>query len=265
MSPFRASASPYRRPEVNTPEAFVELESRAGRDLPHGDGTTAGQAQQDVSVAPPPSEAIRVVDFWLEAGPSLWFAKDAAFNARFREGFLHLHEAAVRGDLEHFPAKWMPVCVEKMRPNKELEPRSDLIRTEKALGGWTASAIGALALVLLLDQFPRSSFRGTPRMYATDVLARHMAAGAIEAGHDLAVPRELRLFFNLPFAHSENLADQDRSVAFARGLGEPNLSHAERHRSIIKRFGRFPHRNPILGRAMRPDEQKFLDEGGYAG
>ena len=71
--------------------------------------------------------------------------------------------------------------------------------------------------------------------------------------------------FYLPFGHSEHLADQDRSVALNRGLGEPSLSHAERHRSIVQRFGRFPHRNPILGRAMRPEEQRFLDEGGYAG
>ena len=102
-------------------------------------------------------------------------------------------------------------------------------------------------------------------MYATDTLAREMAEAAIQAGHDQAVEADLRLFFYLPFAHSENLADQERSVALNRHLGEPNVSHAQRHRDIIARFGRFPHRNPILGRTMRPEEQRYLDEGGYAG
>ena len=79
------------------------------------------------------------------------------------------------------------------------------------------------------------------------------------------MPAELQLFFYLPFAHSEDLADQERSVALARRLGEPDLAHAEGHRDIIRRFGRFPHRNPILGRAMTAEEQRFLDEGGFAG
>jgi uncharacterized protein (DUF924 family) len=96
-------------------------------------------------------------------------------------------------------------------------------------------------------------------------LARAGAAAAIEAGHDRAAPVDLALFFYLPFAHSEDLADQERSVALVERLGEPNLSHAKRHRDIIRRFGRFPHRNPILGRTMRPEEQEYLDNGGYAG
>ena len=131
--------------------------------------------------------------------------------------------------------------------------------------GWLATPDGALALVLLLDQFPRNAFRGTPRMYATDALAREVTAAAIDAGHDRAVEPQMQLFFYLPFGHSEDLADQERSVALARRLGQPILSHAEGHRDIIRRFGRFPHRNPILGRTMRPEEQQFLDEGGYAG
>jgi uncharacterized protein (DUF924 family) len=102
-------------------------------------------------------------------------------------------------------------------------------------------------------------------MYATDAPARRAAAAALEAGHDRELPRELRLFLYLPFGHSEDPADQDRSVALCRGLHEPNPSHARRHRDIVRRFGRFPHRNPILGRAMRPEELHHLDEGGYAG
>lgn len=176
-------------------------------------------------------EAIAVVEFWREAGAAMWFAKDADFDRRFRERFLIAYEAAARGDL----------------------------------ADWQATPDGVLALVILLDQFPRNAFRGTPRMYATDAMARKIAAVAIDAGHDRLAPPELQLFLYLPFGHSEDLADQERSVALSRRLGQPALSHAERHRDIIRRFGRFPHRNPILGRTMTNDEQRFLDHGGFAG
>ena len=179
----------------------------------------------------PIAEARAVVDFWRQAGSALWFGKDEAFDRRFRYRFLPLYEAAARGEL-----------------------------TE-----WLAAADGALALVLLLDQFPRNAFRGTPQMYATDTLARQVAHMAIEAGHDRVGEAELSLFLYLPFAHSENLADQERSVALVQRLGQPNLSHAERHRDIIRRFGRFPHRNSIIGRSMTDEEQRYLDGGGYAG
>ncbi|MGH8530954.1 MAG: DUF924 family protein [Nevskiales bacterium] len=176
-------------------------------------------------------EAAAVVAFWQQAGPAMWFAKDADFDRRFRERFLAQHEAAARGELFD----------------------------------WRATADGALALMVLLDQFPRNVFRGTPRMYATDALARRLADEAIRAGHDRAVEHELQKFFYLPFAHSEELADQERSVSLCSRLGQPDLAHAEHHRDIVRRFGRFPHRNPILGRAMRPEEQRYLDEGGYQG
>jgi len=178
-----------------------------------------------------PLEAIEVIDFWTAAGRERWFAKDLEFDRRFRDGFLRLHEAAARGEL----------------------------------GDWTRNASGSLALVLLLDQFPRNAFRGTPRMYATDALAREMAQRAIEKGHDARIDAELRVFFYLPFGHSEHLADQERAVSFCRRLGLPHAGHAERHRDIVRRFGRFPHRNPILGRVMSDQEQRFLDAGGYAG
>ena len=177
------------------------------------------------------AKAYSVVEFWRQAGPSKWFAKDGEFDRLFRERLLSTHEAAARGELE----------------------------------AWLSTPYGSLALVLLLDQFPRNAFRDTPRMYATDQHARASAATAIAAGHDRSVCRDLRLFLYLPFGHSEDLADQARSVALAEGLGEPDLSHAKRHHDIIVRFGRFPHRNRILGRAMTPDEQRYLDEGGYAG
>jgi uncharacterized protein (DUF924 family) len=179
----------------------------------------------------PVAEAAAVVAFWRDAGPDLWFAKDDAFDRRFRMRFLAWHEMADKGG-----------CAD-----------------------WAATPEGALALLLLLDQFPRNAFRGTPRMYATDALAREAARAAIEAGHDRAVAADLAVFFYLPFAHSEDLVDQDRSVALVRRLGQPDLGRAERHRDIVRRFGRFPHRNPILGRVMRLEEQLFLEGGGYSG
>jgi uncharacterized protein (DUF924 family) len=105
----------------------------------------------------------------------------------------------------------------------------------------------------------------TPRMYDTDALARKMASAALAAGYDQQVPREPRKFFVLPFAHSEDLADQERSVALARRIGPDDRAHAEHHRDIVRRFGRFPHRNKLLGRETTAEEQKYLDDGGYAG
>jgi uncharacterized protein (DUF924 family) len=183
------------------------------------------------SAARTPTEAAAVVAFWREAGPGLWFAKDAAFDQRFRERFLALYEQAARG----------------------------------ALDDWRETADGALALAILLDQFPRNAFRGTSRMYATDERARHIAHAAIAAGHDKTLEPALRVFLYLPFGHSESLADQDRAVALCETLGEPTISHARHHRDIIRRFGRFPHRNPILGRPMTEEEQQYLDNGGYKG
>lgn len=172
-----------------------------------------------------------VINFWRDAGPRRWFKKNAAFDGEFRSRFLNHHEAAAQGKLD----------------------------------GWADDAFGALALVILLDQFPRNAFRGTARMYATDKPARQLAARAIAAGFDLQAPAELRLFFYLPFAHSEILADQDRSVELSGRLGPDYLKHSLEHREIIRRFGRFPHRNKILGRASTAEERQFLDAGGFAG
>ncbi|MBG9387020.1 DUF924 family protein [Caenimonas aquaedulcis] len=172
-----------------------------------------------------------VLAFWREAGPSKWFKKDAAFDDRFRGAFLARHEAAARGELD----------------------------------GWAQSAEGALALLILLDQFPRNSFRGTPRMFATDGKARDIARQSLAAGWDVQVPPELRNFFYLPLMHSEALADQDRAVALTQALGGEHQRFALMHRDIIARFGRFPHRNAVLGRSTTQEEQRFLDEGGFAG
>ena len=134
------------------------------------------------------------------------------------------------------------------------------------LSDWEHSAQGALALLILLDQFPRNMFRGDARAFATDPLARAITAGAIIRGFDSQVPNELRGFFYLPFEHSEDLADQERCIALNKADGDTeNLKWAEIHADIIRRFGRFPHRNAALGRTTTPEEQAFLDGGGFAG
>ena len=133
------------------------------------------------------------------------------------------------------------------------------------LSSWEASDDGALALVIVLDQFPRNMFRGEIRTYASDALAREVAARAIERGLDARVDPVLREFLYLPLMHSEHLADQLRCIELSRtaGLAE-SAKWAEHHAGIIRRFGRFPHRNRILGRATTPEEQAFLDEGGFS-
>ncbi|MBG5515813.1 DUF924 family protein [Pseudomonas aeruginosa] len=180
---------------------------------------------------PSASPLPEVVGFWRDAGPTLWFARNADFDRRFRERFAHLYELA---------------CANALRPAAD-------------------EAEDHLGLLLLLDQYPRNAFRGTPRMYASDAQARRWAERALGQGLDRQVGDALRLFFYLPFAHAENLADQDRSVALNHGLGQPFLAHAREHREIIRRFGRFPHRNPILGRPSSAEELAFLAAGGFAG
>ena len=192
----------------------------------------SAQAPAEVAGAVRPiAEADAVVSFWQKSGPDRWFAKDPEFDRRFRDRFLALHAAAARGELD----------------------------------GWTADASGVLALLILLDQY-RNAFRGTPRMYATDEQARIIADLAVWRGYDLEVPPALKLFVYLPFGHSESLVDQDRSVQLvAERLGEPSLSRAKHHQEIVRRFGRFPHRNAILDRESTDEELSYLAAGGYMG
>lgn len=171
-----------------------------------------------------------VVTFWRDAGPPRWFAKDDAFDREFTARFLQAHEAAARGELDD----------------------------------WAGSPQGALALCVLLDQLPRNAFRGTARVHATDPLARAVAAAALDAGFDREVEPALRQFFHLPFMHSERLEDQDRSVELA-GDDPESLRWAMHHRDIVRRFGRFPHRNAVLGRESTPEERAFLAQGGFGG
>ncbi|MBL0420866.1 DUF924 family protein [Ramlibacter sp. AW1] len=180
---------------------------------------------------PSPIRAADVVAFWRDAGPERWFRRDDDFDARFRDRFLHAHEQAARGEL----------------------------------ADWERNAEGSLALLILLDQFPRNAFRGSARTFATDAAARELARRALAAGHREQVEPALRRFFHLPFTHSESLADQDQAVALARELDADSLKWAEHHRDIVARFGRFPHRNDVLGRESTAQEQAFLAEGGFGG
>jgi uncharacterized protein (DUF924 family) len=177
-------------------------------------------------------DATKVIHFWRESGPDRWFTVNEAFDLAIRTRFLATHEAAARVELV----------------------------------AWEGHAEGALALLILLDQFPRNMFRGSAHAFATDPLARWIANRALARGFDRSVDPTMRQFFYLPFMHSEDLADQDRSLQLYEALGEvEQLKYAVIHRDIIVRFGRFPHRNGVLGRVTTPAEQSFLDGGGFAG
>lgn len=171
-----------------------------------------------------------VVAFWKAAGPEKWFAKDDAFDAEFRRRFHDAHVAAARRELD----------------------------------GWMETPEGALALMILLDQFPRNSFRGTAHQFATDPLTLMFARQAVARGHHLAFEPQLRNFILLPFEHSERIEDQDRYMELAASDAELE-KWGRIHRDIIVRFGRFPHRNAALGRETTAEEQAFLDEGGFGG
>jgi uncharacterized protein (DUF924 family) len=182
-------------------------------------------------------KADEVLDFWFgrEDEPGYgefreeWFRKDPEFDREVRERFEELHEQAAAG----------------------------------ALDGWKEDARGSLALVILLDQFPRNMYRGDPRSYATDRKAQETAEYAVDHALDRELPEFQRRFLYMPFMHSEDLAHQRRSVELFRGAGEDDTdSYALRHMEIVERFGRFPHRNEVLGRPTTPEEAEFLNEPG---
>ena len=172
-----------------------------------------------------------VIDFWQQAGPKRWFAKDDAFDATFRDTFHATHLQAARRELE----------------------------------SWLDSAEGTLALLILLDQYPRNAFRGTAHMFATDPLARLYAQRMVDAGLDRQVEPALRAFCYLPFEHSEDPKDQQRSLTLNQQLDANTYRWAKQHVQIIERFGRFPHRNAVLARVTTDEERAFLDKGGFAG
>jgi uncharacterized protein (DUF924 family) len=172
-----------------------------------------------------------ILAFWRDAGPKRWYTPDEAFDAEVRRRFLGLWHKAAAGELS----------------------------------SWETSDDGALALVIVLDQFPRNMFRSDARTYASDAEAREVAHRAIDRGVDARIDGALREFLYLPFMHSEYLADQLRCIELQRAAGHTeSLKWAEHHADIIRRFGRFPHRNRLLGRATTPEEQAFLDEGGFS-
>jgi uncharacterized protein (DUF924 family) len=173
----------------------------------------------------------RIVDFWRDAGPQKWFEVDEAFDAAIRQRFEDVYERAAQGELD----------------------------------AWAEDATGALALVLLLDQFPRNMYRRTPRMYATDAKALAVAKAALERGDAVTLGEDVNQFLAMPLMHSEDLADQDACIEWMREIGPENLPFAEEHRDVVARHGRFPHRNAILGRSSTEGERAFLADGGFAG
>ena len=178
----------------------------------------------------PARTAAEVLEFWFAAATQPnWFARSEAFDARVRDALGPLHAQAARGELD----------------------------------AWASDPRGALALVLLLDQAPRNLHRGSADAFASDPRALKHARAVVDAGHDTHLSELERLFLYLPFEHSESLADQDRCIELTRALPSPQwLDYAEKHRAIIARFGRFPHRNAILGRESTPEELEFLKQPG---
>jgi len=173
-----------------------------------------------------------IIGFWHSAGPQKWFKKIPALDDAIRLKFEPVHLRAARGEYD----------------------------------AWAETAQGALALLILLDQFPRNLYRGSAHAFATDPKARVIARAAIERGLDRQIEPPMRNFFYLPFEHSEDMADQDYGLALVTEGGiADDLKWAAIHRDIIVRFGRFPHRNAALGRVTTAEEQEFLDEGGFSG
>lgn len=181
--------------------------------------------------------AAELVAAWRDAGPARWFAKAPDLDAELAARFGAAHRAATRGEL----------------------------------GDWCETAQGGLAFVLLTDQLSRHLHRGGALAFAADPLARAAAEGALRRGFDRATPPDLRPFLYMPLEHAEDEVAQARAVAlfarFAEETGDPRrfLRSALQHQEVIRRFGRFPHRNAVLGRTSTPAEEAFLRGGGFAG
>lgn len=189
-----------------------------------------------------PDAAREVLDFWFGAVGSVergsqrkaWFRKDEAFDAQIRDRFGVTIEQALRGELDD----------------------------------WIEDARSALARIVLLDQFTRNCFRGTARAFAGDTQALAAASALVGARGDETLPPYMRAFAYMPFEHAEGLAMQDEAVRLFRRLAavDPALAHmleyAEKHRAVIERFGRFPHRNDLLGRRSTAEEQAYLAQPG---
>ena len=180
------------------------------------------------------SEPEAIIEFWLhEVGEGGWYTAVDEVDAEIRARFQPAWEAAERGERDF----------------------------------WLNGPRGSLAYMILTDQFPRNMFRGDPRSFATDARARAGARVAIDHGWDMAIPEPQRVFFYMPFEHSEDMADQDRSIDLMTGKmpehGAEFGLHARAHAEVIRRYGRFPFRNAALGRQSTPEEVAFLEKGGY--
>jgi uncharacterized protein (DUF924 family) len=190
------------------------------------DGRTSNQPAQDL-----PEAARLLLDFWFSPRAQRgWFAATPALDREIRERFLALWQAGAAGELGH----------------------------------WTASPALALALVIVLDQLPLNMFRGSAAAFSTEAAARQVARQAIDQGFDRTLSDQERQFIYLPFMHSEDLADQEHSVRLfesAAGLDQA-LHWARHHRDLIRRFGRFPHRNAALGRTSTMEELAYLETPG---
>lgn len=182
---------------------------------------------------PAPVTPKDILDFWTAAGPDRWFRKNEGFDAQIRQRFADARNSAVAGELD----------------------------------SWMDSAEGALALIILIDQFSRNLFRGSARTFEGDAKALRLAELAVERKFDAAfADNPLRSFFYMPFMHAEDEASQQRCIALFEADGDQDsLKYAREHADIIARFGRFPHRNVLLGRATTPAECRFLEDGGFAG
>ncbi len=187
------------------------------------------------------SQAEKILDFWFDQPGQqsygkprqIWFAKKPEFDLEVRSRFLSDYEQAATGNLDE----------------------------------WKNSPLSCLALILLLDQFPRNMFRGTAQAFATDWQALSTAQYAVAQAYDRELLSVQRWFIYCPFEHSENLEHQNQAVALFGQLGDDpdsadTINYAIRHREVILRFGRFPHRNEILGRASTPEEEEFLKQPG---
>ncbi|PHS77967.1 MAG: hypothetical protein COB56_00035 [Robiginitomaculum sp.] len=173
-----------------------------------------------------------VLDFWLNAGPKNWFAKSDDFDADINSAFGQTLEDAIAGKCDN----------------------------------WAETPDGTLALIILLDQFSRNLFRDDARAFAQDKKSVNILHAAIASGDDLKIREDLAAFFYMPLMHSENLSDQELCIEQMTRLNlEGNVKFAIIHRDIIRDFGRFPHRNAVLDRKTTPEEQIFLDKGGFSG
>ena len=172
-------------------------------------------------------EPNEVIEFWLDAGRNKWFGQDDSFGKNIHEKFFRLWQTALSGRLRE----------------------------------WQKTDEGLLALALIFDQFPRKMFHNDPRAFCSDHDALKIARLAVKNDADKRIGKDLRGFFYMPFEHSEKLSDQEQSIELFKSLNDQDLlTEAEIRHDIIKRFGRFPQRNKIVGRKTKPDEQAFLDD-----